>query len=136
GGDSSVKLKGEEFRLQDLRQMPERPIVLSVAPGGWSLRSDQSDRVIQLWIVLVAGHHLLWDQFRKQCGLDELWAALKDLVRRTPAAILIESTANGPALIERAKRKPRYNVVPVKPDCRSKTERLQRHIRTIRDGHI
>jgi predicted phage terminase large subunit-like protein len=136
GGDSSVKLKGEEFRLQDLRQMPERPIVLSVDPGGWSLRSDQSYSVIQLWIVLGAGHHLLWDQFRKQCGLDELWSALKHLARRTPAAILIESTANGPALIERAKRYPRHNVVPVRPDRRSKAERLQQHIRTIREGHI
>jgi predicted phage terminase large subunit-like protein len=136
GGDSSVKLKGEEFRLRDLPRMPERPIVLSVDPGGWSLRPGQSYSVIQLWMPLADGSHLLWDQFRKQCGLDELWAALKDLARRTPAAILIESTANGPALIERAKRKPRYNVVPVKPDRRSKTERLQRHIRTIRDGHI
>src|ERR1700730_10448266 len=136
GGDSSVKLKGEEFRLQDLLRMPEWPIVLSVDPGGWSLRSDQSYSVIQLWFVLGAGHHLLWDQFRKQCGLDELWSALKHLAGRTPAAILIESTANGPALIERAKRTPRYNVVPVRPDRRSKAERLQQHIRTIRDGHI
>jgi predicted phage terminase large subunit-like protein len=136
GGDSSVKLKGEEFRLQDLRQMPERPIVLSVDPGGWSLRSDQSYSVIQLWIVLGTGDHLLWDQFRKQCGLDELWSALKHLARRTPTAILIESTANGPALIERAKRYPRYNVVPVRPDRRSKAERLQPHMRAIREGHI
>jgi predicted phage terminase large subunit-like protein len=65
-----------------------------------------------------------------------LWAALTHLARRTPAAILIEDMAHGPALIERAKHKARYNVVPVRPDRRSKAERLQQHIRTIREGHI
>jgi phage terminase large subunit-like protein len=136
GGGSSVKLNPNDFRLQDLPSMPEGPIVLSVDPGGLSFRSDQSYSVIQRWIVLGAGRHLLWDQFRKQCSLDESWSALKLLARRTPAAILIENTADGPALIERAKRKPRYNVVPVRPDGRSKAERLQQHVRTIREGRI
>ena len=135
-GDSSVKLHVEDFRLQDLREMPQRLIVLSVDPGGLSSRPDQSYSVIQRWVLLGEGHHLLWDIFREQCGLDDLWSALKHLARRTPAAILIENTANGPALIERAKHKAKYNVVPVRPDRRSKVERLQRHIRTIRDGHI
>jgi predicted phage terminase large subunit-like protein len=135
-GDSSVKLHVEDFRLQDLREMPQRPIVLSVDPGGLSSRPDQSYSVIQRWVVLGEGHHLLWDIFRKQCGLDDLWAALTHLARRTPAAILIEDTAHGPALIERAKHKARYNVVPIRSDRRSKMERLQPHIRAIREGHI
>ena len=68
------------------------------------MRSDKSYSVIQLWIPLTAGDHLLWDQFRSQCGLDELWTAFKHFARRTPSAILVENTAHGPALIERARR--------------------------------
>jgi phage terminase large subunit-like protein len=136
GGASSIKLKYDNFRLRDLRQQPDGPIVLSVDPGGLSSLSDQSHSVIQLWIPLGGGNHLLWDQFRKQCGLDELWSALKHLARRTPAAILIENTAHGPALIDRARHFPRFKVVVVTPDRRSKAERLKQHIRTIREGRI
>jgi predicted phage terminase large subunit-like protein len=116
--------------------MPEQPVILSVDPGGVSMRPDKSYSVIQRWIPLGAGDHLLWDQFRAQCGLDELWEAFRRFARRTPSAILIENTANGPALIERAKRFGRYSVIPIAPDGRSKVERLRRHIRVIRDGHI
>jgi predicted phage terminase large subunit-like protein len=52
------------------------------------------------------------------------------------SAILIENTANGPALIERAKRFGRYNVIAIVPSGLSKIERLRRHIRVILDGHV
>jgi predicted phage terminase large subunit-like protein len=136
GGSSSIRIKPEHFHFRDLHRMPEQPTILSVDPGGVSMRCDKSYSVIQLWIPLAAGDHLLWDQFRAQCGLDELWQAFKHLARRTPSAILIENTANGPALIERAKRFGRYSVIPVAPDGRSKVERLRRHICVIRGGHI
>jgi predicted phage terminase large subunit-like protein len=136
GGGSSIRIKQEHFHFRDLHRMPEQPIILSVDPGGLGMRSDKSYSVIQLWIPLDAGDHLLWDQFRAQCGLDELWAAFRRFARRTPSAILIENTANGPALIERAKRIGRYRVIPITPDGRSKVERLRRHIRVIRDGHV
>ena len=136
GGSSSIRIRPEHFHFRDLHRMPEQPIILSVDPGGVSIHCDKSYSVIQLVIPLAAGDHLLWDQFRAQCGLDELWQAFKHLARRTPSAILIENTANGPALIERAKRFSRYRVIPVTPDGRSNVERLRRHICVIRGGHI
>jgi predicted phage terminase large subunit-like protein len=136
GGASAMRIKPEHFHFRDLQRMPERPIVLSVDPGGVGTRSNKSYSVIQVWIPLGGGDHLLWDQFRAQCGLDELWHALRRLARRTPSAILIENTANGPALIERAKRFGRYIVIPIMPGGLSKVERLRRNIRVILDGHI
>jgi predicted phage terminase large subunit-like protein len=135
GGGSSAKVKREYFPVLDLDRMPELPIVLSIDPG-FSARSDRSYSVIQLWSPFSGGEHHLRDQFRVHCGLDDLWAALKHFARRTPSAILIENTANGPALIHKAKRFGRLNVIPVSPDGRSKVERLKRHIHIIRDRHI
>jgi predicted phage terminase large subunit-like protein len=136
GGACAIRIKPEHFQFRDLHGMPDRPTILSIDPGSVGMRSDKSNSVIQLWIPLGGGDHLLWDEFRAQCGLDELWHAFRRLARRTPSAILIENTANGPALIERAKRFGRYHVVPIVPSRLSKIDRLRRHIRVIQDGHI
>ena len=135
-GGCRISIKQEHFQFVGLHRMPEKPLILSIDPGGFGMRSDKSYSVIQLWIPLPAGDHLLWDQFRSQCGLDELWTAFKHFARRTPSAILVENTAHGPALIERARRFPRYRVLPITPGGRSKVERLRRHIRVFQDRHI
>jgi predicted phage terminase large subunit-like protein len=131
----SVRLMNDDFILRDCRHMPELPIVLSVDPGAGAF-SDRSYSVIQLWLPLSDGNHLLWDEFRERCGFNQLWNAFKHLARRTPSAILIENTASGPALIDRAQGNSRYNVIPVTASRCSKEERLRRHIPLIRKHPI
>ncbi len=80
---------------------------------------------------------LLVDQWREQCRSEELQSAFWQFVARfQPAACLIEDTANGSALIDRAKRKKWFKVIPIIPDGRSKTARLVAHINTIKNGRI
>ena len=131
----SLRLTQEDFILRDLRPMPELPIVLSVDPGAGAF-SGRSYSVIQLWLPLGGGNHLLWDEFRDRCGFRQLWEAFKHLARRTPSAILIENTAAGPALIDRAQGNSRYNVIPVTATRGSKEERLRRHIPLMRKRPI
>ena len=115
--------------------LPELPTVLSVDPGHGSLSGRSSFSVIQKWSPFDCNHVLL-DQFRARCSFDELWAAFQRLARRRPSAILIENTAYGRALIERAKRNGRYQVIAIDPDGRSKAERLAPHLKFIRKGGL
>ena len=91
--------------------------------------------MIQKWAPFERSHVLL-DQFRARCKFDELWTALKCFAKRTPSAIVIENTAYGRALIERARGYERYKVVSVNADGRSKNERLAPHLQLIRKGGI
>jgi phage terminase large subunit-like protein len=109
--------------------------VMSVDPaqkGG----EKSSYNVIQVWATDYHEHRLCF-QWRVQCGYDELEMVFLKL-RRTfrPSAILIEDTANGTALIAKARRKASYRVVPIVPDGRTKSQRLSEHVRTISSGCI
>ncbi len=100
-------------------------------------RSSASHSVIQAWVQIEGNNHLLLDQWREQCGSEELQSAFWHFVRRfRPAACLIEDTANGSALIDKLRRKKWLKVVPIIPDGRSKTARLVAHINTIKNGRI
>jgi predicted phage terminase large subunit-like protein len=134
GGGSSITIKREYIQVVSLH-LPPLPIVLSVDAGHGSLSGRSSFSVIQKWSPF-EGEHALIDQFRERCGFDELWSALKRFAKRRPAAILVENAAYGRALIERAKRFHRYNVIPVDLDGRSKIERLAPHMKLIRKRGI
>jgi predicted phage terminase large subunit-like protein len=135
GGGLSLRIKRQYIQVVDLN-LPDLPIILSVDPGQGGSSDRNSYSVIQKWSPFDTSDHILLDQFRARCEFDDLWRALKRLAKRRPSAILIENTAYGPALIARAKRIGRFNVIPVDPDGRSKGERLARHIQLIRDRHI
>jgi predicted phage terminase large subunit-like protein len=134
GGGSSITIKREHIQVVAL-DPPPLPIVLSVDASHGSLSGRSSFSVIQKWIPF-GQEHVLLDQFRARCGLEELWAALKQFAKRTPSAILIENAAYGPALIERARHRERYKVIPVDLDGRSKIERLAPHMKLIRKRAI
>ena len=108
--------------------------MLSIDPGhrGGDKRSYS---VIQVWAVSKSDHFLV-DQWRKQSTYDELRSAYWALFRRyRPGYALIETTANGPALIADVRR-PSITVVEIPPDGRSKAARLREHLRTFRARRI
>jgi predicted phage terminase large subunit-like protein len=109
--------------------------IMSVDPAQ-KAGARSSYNVIQVW---ATDYHTHWlcDQWREQCGYDELVSAFIKLRNRfRPSAILIEDTANGTALISRARRKASWRVVPIVPDSRSKSQRLSEQLSTIASGRI
>jgi predicted phage terminase large subunit-like protein len=135
-GGAQIKIRREHFKCGSMRDHRALPVVLSVDPGQGD-RSSASYSVIQAWVQVERNNHLLLDQWRDQCSYRELQSAFWRMVRRfRPAACIIENTANGPALIEDARRKTWLNVIPIIPDGRSKTARLIAHIGTLQKGHI
>ncbi len=136
GGGAQIRIRREHFKLVSMPYYRTLPVVVSVDPGQ-SDRSSASYSVIQAWVQVEANKHLLVDQWREQCRSEELQSAFWQFVARfQPAACLIEDTANGSALIDRAKRKKWFKVIPIIPDGRSKAARLVAHIDTIKHGHI
>jgi len=109
--------------------------VMSVDPAQ-KAGARNSYNVIQVW---ATDYHRHWlcHQWRAQCGYDELVNAFIKLRKSVrPSAILIEDTANGTALISKARRKANSRVVPIVPDGRSKSQRLSEHLSTIASGRI
>ena len=131
----NMTIKAEHFAIGDPRPAKELPILLSVDPGQRGGPTN-SFSVIQAWCPFEDGHYLL-EQWREQCTYERLRERYHFFVRQfRPSVALIEATANGPALISDARRKPFVRVVDVTPDNRSKTARLIAHVPLIRRGRI
>jgi predicted phage terminase large subunit-like protein len=110
--------------------------VLSIDAGN-SDGDEASFSVIQAW-AFDENNLYLMDQFREQCEFDKLKRMARRFIKHhRPYVILIENTANGPALISemRRKGKNRHLIAPITPRG-SKAARLNRHIDKIRDGHV
>ena len=70
---------------------------------------------IQIWCPAGSDHYLM-DQWREQCDFDELQRQFARYFRRyRPSAILVESAANGHALISVMKRKHRKLIHEISP---------------------
>ena len=110
--------------------LPYGPIVLSVDPGV-NDRKRSAYSVIQVW-QLAGGNYYLLGQFRQQTKFADLREHLRRLRKHCrPVAILIEHTANGPALISDLGAKLGKLLIPVESDGRSKAARLLRHAALI-----
>ena len=109
--------------------------VLSVDPGTTD-EDDASFSAIQVWAFDDRNFYLI-EQWRKQCEFDELKRMVRRFkTRHQPDAILVEKTANGPALIAELRRKlNRQLVVPITPRG-SKSARFNRHIDKILDHRV
>jgi predicted phage terminase large subunit-like protein len=106
------------------------PIVLSVDPG-ISNRRTSAYSVVQVWC-LMPDRYFLLDQFREQIDFAGLRDEVRYLRKRyRPVAILIESAANGHALVSDLIRKFGQLIRPIELDGRSKTARLVAHAATI-----
>jgi predicted phage terminase large subunit-like protein len=112
------------------------PCVLSIDTGTTD-GDDVSFTVIQTWAFGERNFYLI-AQYREQCEFDKLKRMVRNFRRRhRPIAILVEKTANGPALISelRRKSKGRHLIVPITPRG-SKSARFNRHVDKIRDGRV
>jgi predicted phage terminase large subunit-like protein len=134
-GRQTLRIKAQHFLRFSPASLPPLPIVLSIDPGHRG-GEGRSYSVIQAW-GKSDDRFSLFDQWREQCRFDKLrqeyWAFVR---KHRPVTALIEATANGPALIADARRRPSVNVVPVSPDGTSKIERFREQAGLIRKGRI
>lgn len=135
GHGARMVIKAEHFALVNPQLLAGSSVILSIDPsqrGG----ANNSYAVIQAWSPN-NGYHLLLEQWREQCNFDQLKSAYWWFVRHfRPSAVLIETTANGPALISEAKRRSTPKVFEITPDGRSKAARLLPHVPLIRRSRI
>jgi phage terminase large subunit-like protein len=97
---------------------------------------QHSFNVVQVWQQLPGSYHL-FHQFREQCGFAQFQTATKSLIKAfRPAAVLIESAANGGALLSVLRGQlPAFNFIGIHPS-ETKMERLNRHREAIRRGAL
>jgi predicted phage terminase large subunit-like protein len=135
GRGARMAIKAEHFALVNPQLIAGSSVILSIDPnqrGG----ANSSHAVIQAWSPH-NGSHVLVEQWREQCIFDRLKSVYWWFVRHfRPSVVLIENTANGPALISDARRRSTPIVVEITPDGRSKAARLLVHVPLIRRSHI
>jgi predicted phage terminase large subunit-like protein len=129
-GEGFKPIKRRHFGTFEER--PDVAVVLSVDPS-FVAGTDSSFSVAQAWS-RDGDKYFLIDQWRQQCGFTDLRAACHRMIRKhSPAAILVERTGNGAALIEDLRR--RHKVVEVSPG-QSKLDRFLEVSRLIYSGRI
>jgi predicted phage terminase large subunit-like protein len=135
-GQARLPITAKHFPTFAPDTIAHLPRVLSIDPGTTD-GDDASFSVIQVWAFDARNYYLL-DQYRAQCEFEDLKRKARRLRKDHRAhTILIENTANGPALISQLKRKlkDRCLIVPITPRG-SKSARLNRHIDKIRQGRV
>jgi predicted phage terminase large subunit-like protein len=135
-GQARPPIKADDFPTFVPGHHADLHCVVSIDAGNTD-GDDASFSVIQAWAFDDKNLYLM-NQFREQCEFNELKRMTKRFIKRhRPDVVLIEKTANGPALISelRRKEKTRRLVLPITPRG-SKAARLSRHIDKIRDGRV
>ena len=95
-----------------------------------STAHNRSFSVLQLW-ASDGENFFLVEQFRERWDFIDLAKPFEDWQSRyRDIPILIEATANGPALLSELTRKQRRNLYPIVPRD-AKTVRFRRHIEKI-----
>jgi predicted phage terminase large subunit-like protein len=134
-GELALALKASHFGSFEGHIVQNLPVVLSVDPGQVASKTS-SFSVVQAWCRRGEKHFLI-EQWRGQVEYDELFRACRQFRRKyRAAAVLIERSALGAALVSEGNRRKWKRVVPVIPDGRSKTARLRAHVEAIRAGSI
>jgi predicted phage terminase large subunit-like protein len=135
GSQASRKVRPDDFQSFAAYQVPIGPVVLSVDPGQ-TTGPKASRSVIQAW-KSQDGRYYLIDQFCQPCDAEDLRHAFWRFARKyNPSVILIEDTANGPALHAAVRRKATFDLKLVPPPRDSKAVRFNRHLSKIRKGRI
>lgn len=118
----------ESFRYYD--DVPEPDLVFVSGDMTFRDTRDSNYTVGQLWVVAERKIYLV-EQFRQRLKLDGAKRAMQGLVQKAIRrfgkvhAVLVENTANGPAVVEHLRRTVGASVVPIQPTTRSKQERAQ-----------
>ena len=127
-------IRAENFPIFPFAPSEKTPCVMSI-DSNMKAGSRNSFSVIQVWRPWNGAHYLI-DQWRGQCSYAELYSKAKTMiVRRQPAAILIEESANGHALASSLRQRYGTLIRPIRPQG-SKRSRLLRHVDTILAGRI
>ncbi len=133
-GQALPSIKSDHFPLYTPDRVQGLARVISIDPG-IDDGDDGSFSVIQVWAP-ERDNHFLVEQFRERCDFQKLVQKAKHFARTNSGVpILIEDTANGPALISELKRKGRKEIYKIKPH-RSKRARFRPHIEKIVAGHV
>ncbi len=133
-GQSLPSLTPHHFMSYDLDRIQTLPHFISVDPG-----VDEGDgrsfSVVQLW-ASNGDNHFLVNQFRKRCDFPTLVAMTKSFAKSNVGApILIENTANGPALISALSKRQQRRTHAVTPRSSKKT-RFRRHVEKLLTGRV
>jgi predicted phage terminase large subunit-like protein len=133
-GRSLRRLKPTHFLTYEAVEVEKLPHFISVDTGT-SDREGCSFSVVLVW-ASNGTEFFLADHFRKRCDFGELVKAVQTLANRYRGApILIEETANGPALYCELTSKQRRRAIGIRP-VESKVVRFRRHVDKIVDGCI
>jgi predicted phage terminase large subunit-like protein len=135
GARDGPRIKSAHIGIFASAELPaDAPVVLSIDPGQKGGPSH-SFSVVQAWAAR-EGLYLLIDQWREQATYREFRTeVLRFIRRRRPSAVLIEATAQGPALASDIRARKDMQIVSITP-VEDKVSRIRRHLRTIRSGII
>lgn len=133
-GQALPPITASHFPRYQPANLGEVDYVISIDTG-----TDKGDgrsfSVIQVW-ASVSNKHYLVDQYRARCDFLDLVQAARRFCRRyRQSPVLVERTANGPALITKLKRKWPKRIHEIIPRG-SKASRLRPHIESIVAGHV
>jgi predicted phage terminase large subunit-like protein len=123
------------FMPYDRSAIQNLPYFISVDPGTEDGDDRRSFSVVQVWATDGKAHYLV-AQFRKRCDFEVLVKKTKKLIQDyLGAPIIVEKTANGPALISALTKNQRRRVYAIVPR-ESKSLRFRRHVRTVLAGAV
>ena len=127
-------LTAEHFPSFDEDAVRNLPHFISVDPGTDD-GAERSYSVVQVWAS--NGHdQFLVEQVRKRCDFDALLKQVTRIARdHSGAPILIEKTANGPALLSELKKRHQARAIAIVPRD-SKTTQFRRHYEKYLAGRI
>jgi predicted phage terminase large subunit-like protein len=129
-GNSFKAVKRKHFGT--FEQQPDVGVVMSVDTS-LVAGEDSSFNVVQAWC-RDGNNYCLIDQWREQCGYERLRSrTLAKASKHRPAAILVERTGNGAALIDELRN--RYRTIAIVPNG-TKLDRFRRVCRLIYSGKV
>jgi predicted phage terminase large subunit-like protein len=133
GARDRLRIKSEHIGDFETAEVPsDTAVVLSIDPGQKG-GSSNSYSVVQAWAPH-NGRYLLLDQWREQARYSDFRSEVRRFIRhRRPSAILVEATAQGPALISDIRPQDGVKIISVTP-VEDKISRLRRHQKAIRAG--
>lgn len=126
----SRKIGRDHFQSFEPHELPRTPVVLSIDPG-YDRGAKASKTVVQAW-ASHQGKFFLIDQFCDSCDAEELRRVVwRFEAKYRPSVVLIENTANGPALRARIRNKAQFEIRMITPRREPKATRLRDHCAKI-----
>jgi predicted phage terminase large subunit-like protein len=128
-------IKPKHFPLIDRRDLPrELPVIFSIDAS--QKDTPQSSCNVILVMARFGDDDIVLHQYCAQSKYVELYDTFHALAKQYhPSAVVIEHGGTGSALISQLQREGEFEIISVDPKG-SKTKRLRRHLRRIKEGHV